>query len=170
MLASNPHNKKMVGFRSPEVFITRKAVWSEELKGWTLFWIGRLSCSLKFKGRVKKASKRNCQLIMREDSGESSRREIWKLFWWLAAVYLCFGKVSSKKYSMDYAAPLSSIQAFAASLTSFQKKKLAALYVCCESWVNELSNRNMGVLLRESSHKKRCISLILLKVILNVDC
>ena len=170
MLASTSYTKKMIGFRSPEVFITRKPVWSEELKGWTLWWIGRMICSLKFKGRVKKASKRNFQLILREDSGDSSRRVIVEWFRVLATIYVCFGKVSSKKYSLDYAAPLSSIQAFAAALTSFQKKKLAAWSVCLESCENQMSNGMMGVSSRESSQKKRCFSLILLKVILNVDC
>lgn len=44
----------------------------------------------------------------------------------VAKVLVCFGKVSRVRYSVDYADPLSSIQAFSIALTTFMKKRLSA--------------------------------------------
>lgn len=40
MLATVPHEKRMTGFKNPEILVTRKPVWSEELGGWTLVRLG----------------------------------------------------------------------------------------------------------------------------------
>lgn len=52
--------------------VTRNAKWNEELEGWTFSFYLLFHFRLKFNGRAKKASKRNFQLIFRDDQGDSN--------------------------------------------------------------------------------------------------
>ena len=83
---------------------TRQPKWNESLEAWTM----------DFKGRVKKASKKNFQLISqtRMDDGTPDEDNVLMLF----------GKVSRDRFSLDFAPPLSVVQALAIALTTFTDK------------------------------------------------
>ncbi|KAK8801998.1 hypothetical protein WA158_006393 [Blastocystis sp. Blastoise] len=89
----------------PITLVTKKASWNKEIKSWTL----------KFNQRSRAASKKNFQLIAQEDNEEQDPQ-----------VLLLLGKISSRRYSLDYATPLSSCQALAIAITAFFKKLLVA--------------------------------------------
>lgn len=57
-------------FTSPQTLVTRKPEWSDSLGGWTWEWKRRVRSRLKFRGRARKSSKRNFQLVLREDEDE----------------------------------------------------------------------------------------------------
>lgn len=61
-------------FTSPQTLVTRKPEWSDSLGGWTWEWKRRVRNRLKFKGRARKSSKRNFQLVLREDEDEKDGR------------------------------------------------------------------------------------------------
>jgi Tub family len=63
---------------------------------------------LNFNGRVTQASVKNFQLVEAGDEAEKIR--------------LQFGRVSKDSFTMDFAYPLSPLQAFAVTLTSFESK------------------------------------------------
>ena len=63
---------------------------------------------LNFAGRVTHASVKNFQLVDEDDERED--------------VLLQFGKVGKDVFTMDYAYPMSALQAFAICLTSFDNK------------------------------------------------
>ena len=66
------------------------------------------SYCLNFAGRVTHASVKNFQLVDEDDERED--------------VLLQFGKVGKDVFTMDYAYPMSALQAFAICLTSFDNK------------------------------------------------
>lgn len=82
-------------------FRTRKAKWNERLNMWTL----------EFQERVKRASKKNFQLLPEGGGGE---------------VVLLFGKVSKNRFSLDFAPPFAPATALAVALTTFAHKLVAA--------------------------------------------
>lgn len=89
-------------YNEPVVLITKEALWSSDLGGWTLT----------FEGRSKKSSKKNFQLQFSTDSQSNG------------PVILCFGKVLSSRFSLDYACPLSSLQALSIAMSVFMKRKI----------------------------------------------
>ena len=74
-----------------------------------------------FKGRVKKASKKNFQLISATDV-ESSSLDVTADDDDDGKVLMLFGKVSRDRFSLDFAPPLSIVQALAIALTTFTDK------------------------------------------------
>ncbi|KAJ8599793.1 hypothetical protein CTAYLR_004015 [Chrysophaeum taylorii] len=82
-------------------FRTRKARWNERLQMWTL----------EFQERVKRASKKNFQLVQEDDDH---------------VVKLLFGKVSKNRFSLDFAPPFAPATALAIALTTFASKLVAA--------------------------------------------
>ena len=85
---------------------TREPKWNEQLEAWTM----------DFKGRVKKASKKNFQLISTTDvEGDDAASDE-------DSVLMLFGKVSRDRFSLDFAPPLSVVQALAIALTTFTDK------------------------------------------------
>ena len=90
---------------------SRKPRWSEQLEAWTM----------DFKGRVKKASKKNFQLISATDV-ESSSLDVTADDDDDGKVLMLFGKVSRDRFSLDFAPPLSIVQALAIALTTFTDK------------------------------------------------
>ena len=86
---------------------TREPKWNEQLEAWTM----------DFKGRVKKASKKNFQLISTTDvEGDDDAASDED------RVLMLFGKVSRDRFSLDFAPPLSVVQALAIALTTFTDK------------------------------------------------
>jgi len=73
-------------------------------------WNAKLgSYVLNFFGRVKVASVKNCQLVV---AGEAEAAE----------PCLAFGKVSDTLFALDFAHPLSPLQAFAIALAALEPK------------------------------------------------
>mmetsp|Transcript_37417 Transcript_37417/g.60897 ORF Transcript_37417/g.60897 Transcript_37417/m.60897 type:complete len:570 (-) Transcript_37417:211-1920(-) len=87
-------------------FETKKPSWNEELQAWTL----------NFNGRVKLASKKNFLLV------PNSKNEGMDEEFGHDTVCMRFGKVEKDRFSLDYRHPMSPLQAFGISLTSFSKK------------------------------------------------
>lgn len=72
-------------------------------------WNARLQAFvLNFNGRVTQASVKNFQLVEAGDTAEKIR--------------LQFGRTDKDSFTMDFAHPLSPLQAFAITLTSFESK------------------------------------------------
>ncbi|KAG5181566.1 hypothetical protein JKP88DRAFT_165555, partial [Tribonema minus] len=72
-------------------------------------WNARLQAYvLNFNGRVTQASVKNFQLVESDDTAEKIR--------------LQFGRTSKDSFTMDFTYPLSPLQAFAITLTSFESK------------------------------------------------
>uniref|UniRef100_A0A7S1TR98 Tubby C-terminal domain-containing protein n=1 Tax=Phaeomonas parva TaxID=124430 RepID=A0A7S1TR98_9STRA len=90
------------------VLETKRPAWSEELKAWTL----------NFEGRVKRASKKNF-LIAPEKGNVHSEHELGE-----GQVYLRFGKVTKKRFSLDFRAPMSPIVALGVACSTFSDKKV----------------------------------------------
>eukprot|EP00956_Cyclotella_meneghiniana_P013661 scaffold19824_cov62-Cyclotella_meneghiniana.AAC.3 len=78
-------------------FVNKPPSWNDEIKAY----------SLNFNGRVTVASVKNFQLIDESDSKE---------------IYLQFGKTGKDEFIMDFQYPLSPLQAFAFTLSSFDSK------------------------------------------------
>ena len=89
------YNKKLGGVFKLR---TKKPKWNGELEAWTM----------DFKGRVKIASKKNFQMIDEDDKDET--------------VLMMFGKAAKHRFSLDYRAPITAIQAMSIALTSFADK------------------------------------------------
>jgi tubby and related proteins len=92
--------------------------WNEETKEMTKFknlppkWNERTECyTLNFYGRVSRASAKNFQLIMPEDT---------------ETVYLMFGKIGTESFHLDYRSPLSMYQAFCIALAGLARKRVVA--------------------------------------------
>lgn len=79
------------------VMINKPPKWNDQLGAYTLNFQGRVTC----------ASVKNFQLVSQTD---------------LDRVLLQFGKVGKDKFTMDFAYPLTALQAFAICLTSFDSK------------------------------------------------
>lgn len=83
----------------PVRFRTRPARWNDKLQMWTL----------EFQERVKRASKKNFQLLDETNT-----------------VKLLFGKVSKNRFSLDFAPPFAPTTALFVALTTFASKLVAA--------------------------------------------
>jgi Tub family len=80
-----------------------------QLQNRTPRWNSRVKAYvLNFNGRVTQASVKNFQLVESEDAGEK--------------IKLQFGRISADEFTMDFCYPLSPLQAFAVTLTSFDSK------------------------------------------------
>ncbi|KAE8699971.1 Tubby-like F-box protein 6 [Hibiscus syriacus] len=80
-------------------------------------WHEQLQCwCLNFKGRVTVASVKNFQLVAAAESSHNISPEEQE------KVILQFGKIGKDIFSMDYRYPLSTVQAFAICLSSFDTK------------------------------------------------
>ena len=77
--------------------INKPPKWNEQM----------LAYCLNFNGRVTKASVKNFQLVSSEAPDH---------------IILQFGKVGKDTFTMDYAWPINTLQAFAICLTSFDNK------------------------------------------------
>ena len=86
------------------VFKTKKPVWNDELRAWTL----------NFNGRAKRPSKKNFLLVLAEQ--QSATQDV--------RVYLRFGKMAKGKFSLDFRDPFSPIAALAVAVTTFAKKRM----------------------------------------------
>ena len=93
-------------------------LWNEEtkenvkLKNLPPKWNERTECyTLNFYGRVSKASAKNFQLIMPDDT---------------ETVYLLFGKVGPESFHLDYRSPISMYQAFCIALAGLARKRVVA--------------------------------------------
>jgi hypothetical protein len=80
-----------------------------QLQNRTPRWNSRVKAYvLNFNGRVTQASVKNFQLVESDDAGEK--------------IKLQFGRISADEFTMDFCYPLSPLQAFAITLTSFDSK------------------------------------------------
>eukprot|EP00884_Botryococcus_braunii_P018335 jgi/Botrbrau1/5185/Bobra.0172s0055.1 len=91
------HQKRREGMERIDILRNKAPKWSEKLGAYCL----------NFNGRVTHASVKNFQLISPSDP---------------ETTLMQFGKVGKDLFTLDYRAPLSAIQAFAISLTSFDNK------------------------------------------------
>lgn len=88
-----------------------------ELKNKAPRWHEQLQCwCLNFKGRVSVASVKNFQLVAAVDPSHNISAEEQD------KVILQFGKIGKDIFTMDYRYPLSTFQAFAICLSSFDTK------------------------------------------------
>ncbi|KAJ7564072.1 hypothetical protein O6H91_03G135400 [Diphasiastrum complanatum] len=101
LFINSPHSKD-----SPLVLKNKSPRWHEQLQCWCL----------NFRGRVTVASVKNFQLVAAVDPTQNvSQGDQDK-------VLLQFGKIGKDIFTMDYCYPLSTFQAFAISLSSFDTK------------------------------------------------
>lgn len=89
------------------VFHTKKPVWNDELRAWTL----------NFNGRAKRASKKNFLLIPPADfkEGTATKED--------GRVFLRFGKMTKQRFSLDFRDPFSPMVALGVAVTTFAKKR-----------------------------------------------
>ena len=113
-------------------------------------WHEQLQCwCLNFKGRVSVASVKNFQLVAAVDPSHNISAEEQE------KVILQFGKIGKDIFTMDYCYPLSTFQAFAICLSSFDTKPACeweALHyyividICwvagCQSWWHAAENHS----------------------------
>jgi len=99
-------------------FATRKAKWNPKLNMWTL----------DFQSRVKRASKKNFQLL-HVAAGDAPHRDAASSSSSSSnhhQVKLLFGKVSKNRFSLDFAPPFAPATALFVALTTFASKLVAA--------------------------------------------
>ena len=89
------------------VFHTKKPVWNDELRAWTL----------NFNGRAKRASKKNFLLTPPVDpkEGTTTKED--------GRVFLRFGKMTKQRFSLDFRDPFSPLVALGVAVTTFAKKR-----------------------------------------------